>query len=91
MYGVQIKQLIYDPFMYDYFLENDIDIKRKLAKLLVKTKFEMFMGMTESEIKETIDHLPFNRKIVFDYELGVIENEWRIQRIFKNSKFGRAN
>ena len=75
MDGAQIKQLIYDPSMYDYFLENDIDIKRKLAKLLAKTKFEMFMGMTESEIKETVDHLPFDRKIIFNYKLGVIEIE----------------
>jgi len=76
MDGDKIKNLVYEPSFYDYFKEHNIDFKQKLVDLLIKTKFNQRLSVNEQEIKEIIDHLPFRRKIIFNYRFGIIEIEY---------------
>lgn len=75
MDGDNIKKLIYDPSLYDYFKEHNIDFRQELADLLIKTKFHQKLDIDEQKIKEIIDHLPFNRKITFNYIFPAITIE----------------
>lgn len=38
--GNKPRKLIYNPFMYEYFRENNIDFKKDLLDILVRTKFK---------------------------------------------------
>ena len=70
--NAQIDKLIYDPLMCDYFQENNINITDDLADLLRKTEFPPFINTDITTIKKMLDYLPFNSKLIFDYNCGNI-------------------
>jgi hypothetical protein len=66
--GIQLKRLVYDPFMYDYFEEYNIDLSEDLTEILIKKGYHNLLGIVESELKEIVDKLQFNKSIVFDFD-----------------------
>ena len=71
--GEDSKRLVYDPFLFNYFKENNLDFKKKLVELLLKTKFTELIKLNKQKLKELISCLKFNRKMIFDYKKGAIE------------------
>lgn len=59
--GNKTYKLIYDPFAYEYFQEHNIDFKKELLELLIRTKFRT------PNLKKVIESLDFNKKISFNY------------------------
>ena len=66
--GVVMKRLEYDPFMYEYLQEYNIDFIEDVIDILLKKGFHERLGITELELKEKVSKLPFDKGIVFDFE-----------------------
>ncbi|MHA1283653.1 MAG: hypothetical protein ACTSQP_14235 [Promethearchaeota archaeon] len=63
--NIKIEKLTYDPALYDYFLLNNIDFKKELEKILIESNFNR--NLTRNQLKNLINKLNFNKKIIFDY------------------------
>ena len=65
--GVTMNKLVYDPFIYDFFKEQNIDFHEELTKILLQKNFHKRLGITELSLKGKVEKLPFEKEIVFDF------------------------
>ena len=68
-----LKNLTYLPVMKEYLEIKEIDIKKAIKDFLTITKFNEKIGLEDEDFEELIDRLTYDRRIVFNYECGVVE------------------